>query len=314
MNHTALYGNSWQILGCTSLAPSKTSLETTSQGYSYYFQRLASTKFVCQIPWPFFRPELCWKTPNVGADLKVGQWGFYRKRGKFAENRGFLDAISGLMADFLRLIDVNAGGLGLKKGQGILHPTSTKIKGTERAVTVLVLTVPFGKGLLRSILGRFKRKACRCDPQESLRTDCWRYFVECFRGLHRGGGGNLTSCFRFSGPFFHAAKWALSTLKLAPPWSEPPEAPLEGRPLWKLRTHTHTRKTKKSSRDRSAWGIGLWWRWVLRVSKGGGGGSSNGGISRFGLVHPDLCFPWQFLFLSLCRHRVDGVSWGSSSF
>ena len=28
------------------------------------------------------------------------------------------------MADFLRLIDVNAGGFRLKKGQGILHPTS----------------------------------------------------------------------------------------------------------------------------------------------------------------------------------------------
>ena len=29
-----------------------------------------------------------------------------------------MDTISGLMADFLRLIDVNAGGL---RGQGILH-------------------------------------------------------------------------------------------------------------------------------------------------------------------------------------------------
>ena len=32
-----------------------------------------------------------------------------------------IDAISGLMVDFLRLIDVNAGGLQPKKGQGILH-------------------------------------------------------------------------------------------------------------------------------------------------------------------------------------------------
>ena len=32
-----------------------------------------------------------------------------------------MDAISGLMADLLRLIDINAGGLRLKKGQGILH-------------------------------------------------------------------------------------------------------------------------------------------------------------------------------------------------
>ena len=44
---------------------------------------------------------------------------------KFAENRTLTDvnrkrdAISGLMADFLRLIDANVGGLRLKKGQGI---------------------------------------------------------------------------------------------------------------------------------------------------------------------------------------------------
>ena len=32
---------------------------------------------------------------------------------------------------------------------------------------------------------------------------------------------------RFSGPFFLAAKWALATLKLAPPWRQPREAPLD---------------------------------------------------------------------------------------
>ena len=31
-------------------------------------------------------------------------------------------AISGFVADFLRLIDVNAGGFRPKKGQGIAHP------------------------------------------------------------------------------------------------------------------------------------------------------------------------------------------------
>ena len=34
-----------------------------------------------------------------------------------------IDVISGFMADFLRLIDVNAGGLRLKKVPGILHLT-----------------------------------------------------------------------------------------------------------------------------------------------------------------------------------------------
>ena len=46
-----------------------------------------------------------------------------KKRGKIAENRTLIDAVSGLMADFLLLIDVNAGGLRLEKGQGILHRT-----------------------------------------------------------------------------------------------------------------------------------------------------------------------------------------------
>ena len=32
-----------------------------------------------------------------------------------------MDAILGFLADFLWLIDVNAGGFRLKKGQGILH-------------------------------------------------------------------------------------------------------------------------------------------------------------------------------------------------
>ena len=48
------------------------------------------------------------------------------KGGKFAENRTLTDVnrrYFGLMADFLRLIDVNAGGLRLEKGQGILHLT-----------------------------------------------------------------------------------------------------------------------------------------------------------------------------------------------
>ena len=36
-----------------------------------------------------------------------------------------VDVISGLVADVLRLINVNAGGFRLKKGQGILHPNLT---------------------------------------------------------------------------------------------------------------------------------------------------------------------------------------------
>ena len=40
---------------------------------------------------------------------------------KIGRQQTLIDAISGLMADSLRLIDVNAGGLRLEKGQGILH-------------------------------------------------------------------------------------------------------------------------------------------------------------------------------------------------
>ena len=44
--------------------------------------------------------------------------------GKFAEDRTLTDVnrrYLGLMAHFLQLIDVYAGGLRLKRGQGILH-------------------------------------------------------------------------------------------------------------------------------------------------------------------------------------------------
>ena len=46
-----------------------------------------------------------------------------RNGGKIAENRASTDVIPGLMVDLLRFIDVNGGGLRLKKGQGILHLT-----------------------------------------------------------------------------------------------------------------------------------------------------------------------------------------------
>ena len=48
---------------------------------------------------------------------------FHRKRGKIAENRTLTDVnwrCFGVDADFLRSIDVNAGGLRLNKGQGII--------------------------------------------------------------------------------------------------------------------------------------------------------------------------------------------------
>ena len=71
------------------------------------------------------------------------------------------------MADFLRLIDVNSGGSWLKKGQGILHPTSMapppKMR-KEKLQKPLFLGVGLWKGILYfflpnspgfSLLGRF---------------------------------------------------------------------------------------------------------------------------------------------------------------
>ena len=47
------------------------------------------------------------------------------------------------------------------------------------------------------------------DPTDITRQAAIRSCIECIRGGHRGR--NFTSCLRFSGPFFHAAKWASST-------------------------------------------------------------------------------------------------------
>ena len=61
---------------------------------------------------------------TMGANLKGGSEDFHKTEGnsqKIGRYQALIDAISGLMADFLRLIDVNAGGLRLKRGQGILH-------------------------------------------------------------------------------------------------------------------------------------------------------------------------------------------------
>ena len=46
--------------------------------------------------------------------------------GNITENRTLIDAISRLMADFLRLINVNAGGFRLKKGPGNFTPKSQR--------------------------------------------------------------------------------------------------------------------------------------------------------------------------------------------
>ena len=82
-----------------------------------------------QIRWPFFSRELCRETHIVSANLKGGNEDFHGKGGKITENRALTDVnrrYFGIYDRFLRLIDVNAGGFRLKKGQAILHPISPK--------------------------------------------------------------------------------------------------------------------------------------------------------------------------------------------
>ena len=65
-----------------------------------------------------------------------------------------IDANSGLMVDFLRLIDVNAGGFRLKKGQGILHRIFSNYFRYEFGQMVNVQQLKkgvFGKGLFRNL-------------------------------------------------------------------------------------------------------------------------------------------------------------------
>ena len=72
----------------------------------------------------------------------------------------------------------------------------------------------------------------RHDPPQSLHLFS---LIECFRGRHRGGGGAILLLFLCGSPapFFHAAKWAFSTLKLAPPWRQPPQAPVDSHRKWR---------------------------------------------------------------------------------
>ena len=75
----------------------------------------------------------------------------------------------------------------------------------------------------------------------------WGRNVLYFPGFHRvlqgaaQRGGQFYFIFVALQSLFHAAKWAFSALKLAPPWGQPPEAPLEGfgdlQPceIWKFR-------------------------------------------------------------------------------
>ena len=90
-----------------------------------YFRHCPSPNLVvgCYIPWPF-SPEIVPKRPFVAAYLKGGAVRIStenrEKSQKVGRQQTLVDATLGLMADFLRLIDVNAGDLQLKKGPGNL--------------------------------------------------------------------------------------------------------------------------------------------------------------------------------------------------
>ena len=69
--------------------------------------------------------------------------------------------------------------------------------------------------------------------------------IECFRGRHRGGR-NSTSFLRFSRHFsWKCSKMSFSTLKLAPLWREPSEAPLDSQRESADDPDTKTQKMRK---------------------------------------------------------------------
>ena len=73
-----------------------------------------------------------------------------------------------------------------------------------------------------NVWDRKSQRFCDCDFWCCLGQTIHRVL----QGRHRGRGGNFAKSLQFSGPLFLTAKWAFSTSKLAPPWRQPPEAPL----------------------------------------------------------------------------------------
>ena len=70
----------------------------------------------------FLSGHSLWARKNTYV-MGVGSEDLHRQGKKIAENRMLTDAISGFATDFLRFIDVNAGGFRLKQGRGILRPS-----------------------------------------------------------------------------------------------------------------------------------------------------------------------------------------------
>ena len=86
-----------------------------------------------KFPGPFFAGN-CVEKPYCGYRSEGGGGGgseeFHRKRGKIAEHRTFAGVdrrYFGVNGDSLLLIDVNARGSRLKRGQGILHLPLSKL-------------------------------------------------------------------------------------------------------------------------------------------------------------------------------------------
>ena len=83
---------------------------------------------------------------------------------KIGRQQTLIDAISGFMADFLRLIDANVGGFRQKKGQGILHPRIRIHRSHFHCATEVSWGTPMLGLILRGASGR---EDCRGGSPES---------------------------------------------------------------------------------------------------------------------------------------------------
>ena len=104
------------------------------------------------------------KSPYSGCQFEGVAVGISTENGGNSQKTGheqtLIDAISGLMADFLQLIDVNAGGLRLKRVQEILH---------LRLFLRFFLRLSGSEGPETPVNGRLGRRASSCCCAEPAR-------------------------------------------------------------------------------------------------------------------------------------------------
>ena len=90
------------------------------------------------------------------------------------------------------------------------------------------------------------RFALRIAWPSEVPNSFYQLFTECFRGRHRGGGGNFTSFLRFSGPSFSCSEMSLFYLKTCTPVKRTPGSSFY-QPCGKVRESSSQPRDWKSS-------------------------------------------------------------------